>query len=107
MTIDAKELKRWLDSVSHLTACQKTQLLEVLSAGSEHTQDCALVESRIAAHPAGPRCGGDRTVRNGGTNGLQRYNCRACLRTFNALTTTSLARHDPFSHRSLGVLRED
>lgn len=90
--MDAKELKQWLSSVSRLTACQKAQLLEALSAGTEHTQVCTLVESRIAAHPACPHCGGARTVRNGSASGLQRYKCRACQRTFNALTTTPLAR---------------
>lgn len=90
--MDAKELKQWLSSVSRLTACQKAQLLKALSADAEYAQVCSLVESRIAVHPACPHCGGDRTVRNGSASGLQRYKCRACQRTFNALTATPLAR---------------
>lgn len=33
-----------------------------------------------------------RIVRNGSASGLQRYKCRACQRTFNALSKTPLAR---------------
>ena len=39
-----------------------------------------------------PHCGNEGTVRNGSANGLQRYKCRSCHRTFNALTGTPLAR---------------
>lgn len=42
--------------------------------------------------PACPHCNGAWIVHNGSASGLQRYKCRTCRRTFNALTTTPLAR---------------
>ena len=42
--------------------------------------------------PCCPHCGSSGVVRNGSADGLQRYKCRDCQRTFNALTGTPLAR---------------
>jgi len=39
-----------------------------------------------------PHCGQSDIVRWGAANGLPRYRCKACARTFNALTKTPLAR---------------
>ena len=39
-----------------------------------------------------PHCQGKHVVRNGTADGLQRYKCRCCKATFNALTGTPLAR---------------
>lgn len=39
-----------------------------------------------------PRCHGTALQRNGHANGLQRFRCPACGRTFNSLTGTPLAR---------------
>lgn len=90
--MEAMELKQWLSSVSRLTARQKAELIKVLGAGADDAQVRSLVESRMTALPVCPHCGGSRIVRNGSASGLQRYKCRACLRTFNALSTTPLAR---------------
>jgi transposase-like protein len=46
--------------------------VELLEAGSRHKR-C-------------PHCAGERIVRNGSADGLQRYKCRACGKTFNVLT---------------------
>jgi len=50
-----------------------------------------IIEGRMDETTGCPHCGG-RHVRNGSANGLQRYLCKDCKRTFNALTGTSLAR---------------
>jgi transposase-like protein len=50
-----------------------------------------LIEA-AAGRPPCPRCTGCRCHRSGAANGLQRYRCTACGRTFNALTGTPLAR---------------
>ena len=90
--MDAAELKRWLGSVARLTPAQKAELLKVLSARDDQAAVEALVESRLAQLPACPHCAGTRIVRSGSASGLQRYKCRACHRTFNALSKTPLAR---------------
>ena len=90
--MDAVELKEWLGGVASLTTRQKAELLKTLGVAGDAEQVRALVESRLTALPACPHCGGDRIVRNGSASGLQRYKCHACKRSFNALSTTPLAR---------------
>ena len=90
--MDAAELKRWLASVARLTPAQKAELLNALSARDDEAEVGQLVDSRLARLPACPHCAGTRIVRNGSASGLQRYKCRACRRTFNALSKTPLAR---------------
>ena len=92
LAMDALTLKKLLISVAKLTVKQKAELLETLSARSDDAQVRSLVESRMAAQQACPHCGDARIVRNGNASGLQRYKCRACTRSFNALSTTPLAR---------------
>lgn len=90
--MDAAELKGLLMSVTRLTPCQKTELMSALTAGGREREVLALVESRLGDVLACPHCKSARVVRNGSASGLQRYKCRGCLRTFNALSTTPLAR---------------
>ena len=90
--MDAVELKQWLASVARLTPAQKVDLLNVLSARDDQAAVEALVESKLTQLPACPHCAATRIVRNGSASGLQRYKCRACQRTFNALSQTPLAR---------------
>lgn len=51
-----------------------------------------LSQINAAVSDACPHCAGEQVVRNGQANGLQRYKCRSCGKTFNALTGTPLAR---------------
>jgi len=90
--MDAAELKQWLGSVARLTPAQKAELLEALSARDDEAEVGQLVHLRFAQLPTCPHCGGTRIVRNGSASGLQRYKCRGCQRTFNALSKTPLAR---------------
>ena len=90
--MEAVELKQWLSSVARLTARQRDELVKVLGAGANDSQVRSLMESCITARPACPHCGEARIVRNGSASGQQRYKCRACQRTFNALSMTPLAR---------------
>lgn len=90
--MDGAELKRWLVSVARLTRAQKAELLKALSARDDEAEVGLLVDSRFAQVPACPHCACTRIVRNGSASGLQRYKCRACQRTFNALSKTPLAR---------------
>ncbi|WP_426116500.1 IS1595 family transposase [Massilia sp. PWRC2] len=53
---------------------------------------CALIEQAARDRLQCPRCHGTSLYRDGSANGLQRYRCRQCGRSFNALTGTPLAR---------------
>ena len=88
----AVELKRLLISVTRLTSGQKAELLAALAAVGHDEEVRKILESRLIETRACPHCHGAWVVCNGSASGLQRYKCRTCRRTFNALTTTPLAR---------------
>ncbi len=89
----AHEFRRLLGVITTLSVEQLAQLKWQLAAGDEAQAVLAIIEGRVPAQPRCPRCDdGGPVVRHGHANGLQRYKCRACGRTFNALTGTALAR---------------
>lgn len=93
LAMDAAELRVWLASVQRLTPSQRADLLRVLLNLRDDELDVTeAVEARRAQVPGCPHCAGTCVVRHGVSNGLQRYRCRTCARTFNALTKTPLAR---------------
>lgn len=51
-----------------------------------------IIEDAAREHLACPECRGTRLYRHGKVDGLQRYRCKGCNRTFNALSGTPLAR---------------
>src|SRR5574337_237554 len=50
------------------------------------------VEAHFEAAPKCPHCAHERLHRHGRANGLQRYRCCRCSKSFNALSRTPLAR---------------
>lgn len=52
----------------------------------------AIIEAARRPQLACPRCQSASCYRNGQANGMQRFRCRECRRSFNALTGTPLAR---------------
>lgn len=84
--------RQLLGLLETLDAEQRAQLqLQLIVAGGIRSVT-AIIERDVAQRPCCPRCGESRVVRNGHADGLQHYKCRACDRTFNALTETPLAR---------------
>ncbi len=83
---------RWLGRVCELSARQRQALVTQLQAPGEREQVLAQIDQAGAVKPMCPHCGVERVVRNGQADGLQRYKCRGCGKTFNALTATPLAR---------------
>ncbi|MDB5932929.1 MAG: transposase, partial [Massilia sp.] len=74
-----------------LTRRQRVDLADVLNRGLRKEQTAALIEAAGAPH-ACPRCRSLHVHRDGHADGLQRYRCVGCGRSFNALTGTPLAR---------------
>lgn len=88
-----RDLKSLLAKVRQLTAEQRAQLQSALAQPDGRAQVLALVDGHPGgAAPACPHCQAARAVRNGQANGLQRYKCRGCSKTFNALSGTPMAR---------------
>ena len=63
-----------------------------LTAGERKAASVEVIEGCAADTPVCPHCSAERVVKNGSADGLQRYKCRSCRKTFNALTGTPLAR---------------
>jgi transposase-like protein len=67
-------------------------LLQGLLANVVQPGHCLRLIEEAAGQRSCPDCGGGRCHRCGHANGLQRYRCVVCRRSFNALTGTPLAR---------------
>lgn len=90
--MEREEFVAWLSEVSGLTAEQRAEAGRVLAGQPSLEAVLGLLEGRIDAARRCPHCGVEGAVIRGRSNGLRRYFCRGCGKTFNALTGTSLAR---------------
>ncbi len=86
------ELNRVYRAILELTWAQRVELMDRLKAVQATDEVRAVVEDRLQALRMCPHCPSLHVVRNGMAQGLQRYKCRDCGRTFNSLTGTPLAR---------------
>ncbi|HBZ05316.1 MAG TPA: IS1595 family transposase, partial [Massilia sp.] len=96
--MQAVKFKRWIDGVSLLSQGQRRQLLERLRPALGLDRLRAAIETVTPSRLVCPGCSGERHHKHGRDRGLQRYRCRACGKTFSALTGTPLAR---LRHRGL------
>jgi transposase-like protein len=80
-----------LDELGGLTPVQRDSLLSALQTGSSGEDIVALLETEFAKAPVCGHCGSENFSKWGKATGMKRYMCRACDRTFNALTGTPLA----------------
>lgn len=81
-----------MKQLSELTTSQRQRLEKQLTVSVEGERVHELIEQSVEEEVCCPHCEADRPRRWGCVDGLQRYRCRACLKTFNALTGTPLAR---------------
>lgn len=86
-----KPLKQILALVQTLSVRQRKTLLTHLTAMDKAPEAIEVIERRQQAAPMCPHCGAVHIVKNGHSDGLQRYWCRGCGKTFNALSGTPLA----------------
>lgn len=86
-----QDWKRWLERLHELSPQQRQALVAQLRTPDERARVLAQIDLASEAKPKCPHCDAGRVVRNGQADGLQRYKCRGCGTTFNALTATPLA----------------
>lgn len=72
-----------------LKPAQRQELIQALGGANEAMRVMQTVQARPQVCP---HCQGERVVDNGHASGLQRCKYRNCVRTFNLLTETPLAR---------------
>lgn len=87
-----RELSKLIEELGRLTPQQRRQVSVELHAGENKASAVAVIEKSVADKARCPHCESEKVVRNGMSDGLQRYKCRGCAKTFNALTGTPLAR---------------
>ncbi|POZ52249.1 hypothetical protein AADEFJLK_01724 [Methylovulum psychrotolerans] len=93
----AEEFKELLSSLRGLGHHQRNLAKATLNPQTDLPETLGVIEARFELNPACPHCAGIRLSRYGSASGLQRYSCKSCRKTFNALTGTPLARlrHKP------------
>lgn len=90
--MDACTFDSLLHQIGDLSSGQCTGLLARLTSRIAKATATDIIEAAATATLHCPRCQGTQLYRHGKANGLQRFQCRACRRTFNSLTGTPLAR---------------
>src|SRR3954465_13373729 len=84
--------RAWLAEVDDLTVDQRLELEEVLAGRPPRMAVTAVIEASLGDERRCPHCGYGASVGCGKADGLQRFRCKGCGRSFNALTGTPLAR---------------
>lgn len=85
--MQTKEFREFLKYVERLTPSQRKQTLQII----ENRCDIEGMESTLDSVESCPHCNGTSLYKWGINAGLQRYKCKSCNKTFNALTNTPLA----------------
>ena len=88
--MDVGTFRAWLSGMDELTAEQREEVQEILHGREPGAEVTAAIEARLTAERGCPHCGTSGAVKRGSANGLRRYRCTACSKSFNALTGTSL-----------------
>ncbi len=82
----------WLAQVDDLTVAQRLELEEVLAGRPPRAAVTAAIEAGGDGRQSCPHCGHEKVVGCGRADGLRRFRCKGCGKSFNALTGTPLAR---------------
>jgi transposase-like protein len=87
----AIEFKAWLGGMVRLSRGQRDLVREDMAGKVEADLGVKLLDDSVTDTPSCPHCQSQKLYRWGKNAELQRYRCRDCQRTFNALTHTPLA----------------
>jgi transposase-like protein len=86
-----QEFAVFLAQVGCLDARQKARLSEVLAALKDSPTPAQVIDEEFSGQVICPSCASGSAHKWGVVSGLQRYRCKRCQRTFNALTGASMA----------------
>jgi transposase-like protein len=89
--MDQKTFQAWLSASDELTDAQKAEAGEVLAGGPSGAASLAALELAVGEDRRCPHCSTPGAVKRGMARGLRRYRCKACGKSFNALTGTPLS----------------
>ena len=88
----AERFDQWFADLPQLNGPQRARVQDALHPAAGLDRIVALITDIRGPHRRCPRCKCTHCHRHSQANGLQRYRCCACGRTFNDLTGTPLAR---------------
>ena len=89
--MEGKGFQALVAQLGDLTDVQREALITALKRKLPVNEAVGLIETRFDADPVCAHCGSRHVGGWSSANGLKRYRCKDCLRTFNALTGTPLA----------------
>ena len=89
--MDHERFRDWFSHVDDLTAAQREEVAEALSGRPQGAASLATIELRVEEERRCAHCGSGGSVSRGKARGLRRYRCKACGKTFGALTGTALS----------------
>jgi transposase-like protein len=87
-----RDFKVLVEKLAGLSKLQREKLAAILDENCAHQKVIALLETAAEEHLCCPRCQSTELHRHGRAHGLQRFRCKACRKTYNALSGTPLAR---------------
>jgi transposase-like protein len=87
-----QQFSELLAQLKDLTETQRIALGEVLGKAQHEKSPAAIVDGQFSDSPVCPQCQSNSIHKWGIVSGIQRYRCKDCKRSFNALTGTSMAR---------------
>ena len=90
--MDREDYVAWLSQIDELSAAQRVEAGRSLAGQLPFDAVVGLLEERVGVDRRCPHCAAPGAVIRGCSNGLRRYFCRGCGKTFNCLTGTPLAR---------------
>jgi len=89
--MDSGIYQKWIEDIDALSEAQREEVQKILAGRSSEAEVIAAVEGRLLADRVCPLCQRQGAVCRGSANGLRRFYCAGCGKTFNALTGTPLA----------------
>ena len=81
-----------LGRLGDLTPRQRRTVVGTLTETTALDEVVSTINARVAEAPRCPHCQGEAIQKWGQSQSIQRFRCKVCRKTFNALTGTPLAR---------------
>ena len=89
--MDQERFRDWFTRVDDLTPAQRQEVSAALSGRPQGEDALAAIELGVDDERRCPHCASTGAVSRGKARGLRRYRCKACGKTFGALTGTALS----------------
>jgi len=90
--METQQFSKLSTSIEQLTFAQKKRLLNSLKKNICASENIEIIEEAFEKSQCCPHCSSEKLQRWGTASDLQRYRCKSCKKTFNALTKSPLAR---------------